>query len=154
MAGKKDRILKTIKVDAPSGEGKTMQVRTAMAQKDLLEALIATRGHISKACAEVGVDRQTFYNYMTDPDFAKAVENIKAGITDEYLDALHNVALDGKLFPAIKYYLDAQARDRGFGQPEEKVEKTPEVVGTMLDLRTLQPEQLKQLRALLQPKTN
>lgn len=139
-----------VKVDAPSGD-KDMQVRVAMAQRALLIALKEHRGHIARACEQAGVTRQTYYNYLRDPDFAAAVDAIKEGITDDYVEALHELALDAKVFPAVKYYLDNHGRDRGFGKAEELAPQNPQPVQQINVLSNLSPELLNQLKAALIP---
>lgn len=136
-----------VKVDAPSGD-KNMQVRVVMAQRALLTALKEHRGHIARACEQVGLTRQTYYNYLKDPDFAAAVDAIKEGITDDYVEALHELALDAKVFPAVKYYLDNHGRDRGFGNAEEQAPPLQPVQQINV-LSNLSPELLNQLKAAL-----
>ena len=144
-----------VKVDAPSGEGKRMQVRSVLAQRDILTYLREERGHIGRACKLAGVSRQAYYMHLKeDPDFAQAVEAIKAGIVDDYIDALNDIALNQKFFPAVKYFLDNHAQDRGFGREVKaaedaaKTSKAP-VNNTQINLAILPPETLKQLRDAL-----
>lgn len=134
-----------VSVDAPSGEGKQMQIRTVIQQRTLLTALRDNRGHIGRACEIAGVTRQAYYHYLkTDPDFAQAVENIRQGIVDDYVEALHDIAIGDKFFPAVKYFLNNHAKDRGFG-PDEAPQSAP--VNTQVNvLSALSPEQLKQLK--------
>lgn len=146
----------SIQIDAPSGEGKTMQIRTALNQKAVLGALMETRGHVGKACEAANITRDTFYVYMQDPDFAGAVEAIKQRKTDDYIEALDAVALDAKFFPAIKYYLDNHAQDRGYGkevqaQGAKTINAT--VTNVQNNLSNLSPELLKQLRQALAAST-
>ena len=130
-------------------DDKPMQVGTALRHRALLEALQQYRGHISKACALVGIDRSTYYEFLKDPDFAISVENIKAGKVDDYIEALDTIALDSKFFPAVKYFLDNHAQDRGYGK-ELQAQKIPEPVNNIqINLATLPVETLKQLKAAL-----
>lgn len=140
-----------VSVDAPSGEGKQMQIRTVIQQRTLLTALRDNRGHIGRACEEAGVTRQAYYHYLkTDPDFAQAVENIKQGIVDDYVEALHEIAIDAKYFPAVKYFLNNHAKDRGFS-PDD-VPPAPVVNQQTNVLSALSPELLKQIKAALEEK--
>lgn len=134
--------------------GKKMQVRSVIGQRAVLGALKEFRGNISKACEAADVSRQAYYDFLKDPDFAHAVEAIKEGIVDEYVDALNDIALNQKFFPAVKYFLDNHAQDRGFGREVKaaedaaKTSKAP-VNNTQINLTTLPPEVLQQLRQAL-----
>lgn len=140
-------LRKLVSVDAPSGEGKQMQARTVMGHQAVLEALAEVRGHIKNACALAGIDRSTFYEYMRDPDFAQAVEHIKDGVTDDYIEALHQVGLEQKFFPAIKYYLDNHAQGRGYGKELNAPTNNPAgTTNIQINLSTLPVETLKQLK--------
>lgn len=143
----------SVVVDAPSGEGKQMQVRTAMSQRAVLEFLREYRGNIGKACTMAGITRVTYYEYLQDPDFAGAVESVREGITDDYIDALNAVALEGRFFPAIKYYLDNHAQGRGFGKEIQAggEKNNPSVINnTQINLASLPAETLLLLREQLQ----
>jgi hypothetical protein len=147
---KDNRVLTApVTIDAPSGEGKVMQVRTVFAHRKVLEALEENRGHIKKACEEAGITRTTFYEYMKDPDFAEAVEHVKEGITDDYMEALHACAIDAKFFAAIKYWLDNHAQKRGFGK-DLLAAQTPQVTTNVqvnqVSVKDLPVETLKLLR--------
>jgi len=144
-----------VKVDAPSGEGKRMQARVVLKQRDVLAALRETRGHVGKACEIAGISRETYYNYLEqDPDFAGAVEAVKEDKVDDYIEALDSVALDQKYFPALKYFLDNHAQHRGFGREVKAAEQVAQkssapVHNTQINLSILPPETLKQLRDAL-----
>jgi molybdenum-dependent DNA-binding transcriptional regulator ModE len=144
------RLPTKVTVDAPSGEGKRMQVKTVMRQKAVLLGLIENRGHIARACEQAGVTRETYYFYMQDPDFAGAVEALKEGLVDDYIEALNAVALDSKFFPAIKYYLDNHAQGRGFGKEviaAQDAAKAAQTANVQINLTALPVEVLKQLKA-------
>ena len=135
------------------GDGKELQLRTALSQRAVLEFLTETRGHIGKACTLAGITRETYYQFCKDPDFAGAVEAIKQGITDDYIEALNTIALDAKFFPAVKYYLDNHAQDRGFGKEIQQPKNNPTPVNNIqINLATLPVETLKQLREHLTKK--
>jgi hypothetical protein len=142
---------RTVKLDAPSAEGKEMTTKMAMNQRRVLTALRTYRGHVAKACDEAEISRITYYAYMKDPDFAGAVDAIKQGLTDDYEEALHTLALDAKVFPAVKYFLDNHAQERGYGKevkalgdPKNTVNNTSNI---QINLATLPIETLKQLKA-------
>lgn len=147
------KAAKTIEVDSPSGEGKKMQVRTAIKHREVLTALAEVRGHISKACQIAGISRDCYYDFMKDPDFATAVQHIREGVTDDYIDALHSLALDAKVFPAVKYYLDNHAQDRGYGKEVQAATNKLETTNNVqINLASLSPELLQQLKAALTKK--
>jgi hypothetical protein len=138
-----------VSVDAPSGEGKTMQLRTAMSQKAVLDALRASRGHIGRACEDAGISRETYHTwYKEDPDFKGAVQAIKEHRTDDYEEALDSAAIDGKQIAAIKYYLDNHGQERGYGKElkaQQDAAAKPQVAIQNNVLATLPPDLLRQI---------
>lgn len=88
-------------------------------KKAMLKALEAKLGIVTAACSDVGISRQTHYNWLKDdPEYKRAV------------DELENVALDfaeGKLHEQIKsnnptstiFYLKTKGKKRGYIERQE-----------------------------------
>ena len=50
---------------------------TKVKKKAMIEALTKTLGNVSEACIQVGMSRNTHYEWVKDdPEYAEAVENI------------------------------------------------------------------------------
>ena len=98
-------------------------------KKDLfLLCFIQEKGHITKACHLVGIHRKTYYYWIKeDPEFSAKVEDLNGADTDDIVEALKILAKgqiteDGDIddvlpsLPAIKYYLEHQGKNDGFGK--------------------------------------
>lgn len=118
-------------------------------KKKLLEGLVKYKGIVTSACKYAKVSRQTYYNYLEDSDFKKAVEDVS------------NTALDfveGKLFSlieqenptAIIFYLKTKGKKRGYVERQEITGADGDAIKTehKQDLSKLSIDELKQLRTL------
>lgn len=86
---------------------------------ELLEELRKSMGIISVAVKNAKLTRQTFRNYMNeDPEFAEAYNDIKESTKDYAESALIKNISKGKE-TSIFYYLNSQAKDRGYGERKE-----------------------------------
>lgn len=144
--GNKKATKKYVKVaGAESGE---KPLKTAVLHRELLAALRELRGHIRNACEQVGCNRDTYYEALKDPDFARAVEHLKEGEVDEYEESLHRMR-DAMVFPAVKYYLDTHGKKRGYGQQDQAQVavniSTPDA-NNQINIATLSTEMLLQLK--------
>lgn len=80
----------------------------------LLEALEKTLGIVTPACREVGVSRNTFYEYYkNDPVFKAAVDDINEITLDFVENSLLKAIKDGNV-PGILFYMKYKARKRGY----------------------------------------
>jgi hypothetical protein len=88
--------------------------KTDTNKKQMIEALKKTLGNVSAACAQIGMSRNTHYDYMkTDENYKKEVESI----ADMALDFV-----EGKLYESIKngsdtaiiFYLKTKGKSRGY----------------------------------------
>lgn len=92
-------------------------------QKKFPEVLRNYLGNISKACDEVGISRQTYYDWLELDDNFKALmekshSEIKERKKDFVISMLYQKISEGD-FQAIKYELDRQAQDRGYGNVQQ-----------------------------------
>lgn len=100
-------------------------------KKRLIDAYAEYNCHIGKACRKVNVGRRTFYNWKkVDPDFAERVKEIDEIEIDESEEQMRLLRKgiprydkSGKIigwkekphFGALLKFLEAKARDRGWG---------------------------------------
>ncbi len=116
---------------------------------EFLKEYVKLRYNISKVCKALNIGRQTYYNWIkSDDSFAEKVVNAKQGSIDDIEDILIKIAFGYSTFQtktvtketaegvrtvtttnevyhspnfsAIKLFLEAYARDRGYGmKPDE-----------------------------------
>ncbi len=76
-----------------------------------LKALQKRKGIVSLACADVGIDRKTFYNWQKDDsDFLKQSEEIREieiGIIAE--DRLAEAIIEHKDMAMVRFYLQSRS---------------------------------------------
>jgi len=83
-------------------------------KEDFIKAYLDGGCVVYKACAAVGVNRQTFYNwYADDPDFRQAIDEGKEAQVDWAEDKLMKLIDAGDTF-ATTFYLKTRGRDRGW----------------------------------------
>jgi len=112
---------------------------------DFIDALLQANGMLSKACAETRIPSSKYKTWvMNDQDFAQAIEEVRESIKDKIEGKLIDNAVKGD-DSAIMYFLNARARDRGYGKVSaEKVDE-----GGDLDLTLLTYEEQDTLHKLL-----
>ncbi len=77
------------------------------------------RANIAEACRRTAISRSCYYTWMRDdPNFAEAVRHIQAALVDDIEDRLIRLAQKDR-FDAIKLYLQAKAKDRGYVDRQE-----------------------------------
>ena len=89
-------------------------------KEKLLQALRETQGLIYHACKKAGnISRSTYYRYIKeDPEFAKAVEDIKEAQIDYVEGELIKNIAQGKE-TSIIFYLKSKAKKRGYTDKSE-----------------------------------
>lgn len=101
-------------------EEKKEQERTTVNKKLFLEYFPKSNLHIGNTCKTIGIERQTYYNWMdADQEFNDAVENVRKTMRDEMEDVLIGLALVEKDGPSVRYWLD---RKHPAYTPKSKVE--------------------------------
>ena len=92
------------------------QLTTDEAKELFLTLLGSQRGNITNTCEATGVSRQTYYDWREqDPKFRARL----ATVTEERIDMVEDallLAIQSMDVTAIRYFLDAQAKSRGYGQ--------------------------------------
>ena len=88
-------------------------------KKALLQALEKSLGIVTTACRQVGITRQTFYNYLEkDKKFAEAVKDIENIALDFAESALFKNIGNRKEASTI-FYLKTKGRHRGYIEKQE-----------------------------------
>lgn len=91
-----------------------MAISTDIKKNELIEALQKSLGIVTSACKEVGVDRQTYYNWLNDdPIFAKRVEDLKDVAIDFAESSLFKQIQSG-VPSSTMFYLKTKAKHRGY----------------------------------------
>lgn len=94
-------------------------IKTQHKKRQLLEALKKSLGVVSSACAAVGVNRSTYYDYLNnDPDFRAEVEDLKNVALDFAETSLLKQIQDGNTSATI-FYLKTQGKERGYVERQE-----------------------------------
>lgn len=100
----------------PAVKGKP---RKDLQKRKLLDALTATHGIITPACAAAGISRQTYYAWLeADPAFAQDVEDILSAQLDFVESNLLERIQDGDTTATI-FYLKTKGKERGYAERTE-----------------------------------
>ena len=100
-------------------------------KKRFLEIFEKKDAHISKACKASNVGRQTYYNWLKDEEFKKAVDDVKEGLKDDTEDYLLKACKDGNV-AAIIFRCKTVCKDRGYDE-KHQVELTKPFKGIDLE---------------------
>jgi len=112
---KKDIEQKPKKRVGERGPNKT----TAPEKEAMIVALNRALGNVSVCCKEVGISRQTHYNWLeTDPEYAQAVMNINEKVIDNAEAMLNSSIMEGNV-TAIIFFLKTKGRSRGYTEHYE-----------------------------------
>lgn len=85
-------------------------------KKAMVEALEKSLGIVTTACKQVGISRQTHYDwYNNDPDYKAAVESIADIALDFAESQLHKQIQNGEVSSTI-FYLKTKGRKRGYAE--------------------------------------
>jgi len=93
--------------------------KTEQHKKALIEALTKSLGIVTTACKQVGVGRTTYYQWLReDPEFKKAVADVKEVALDFAESQLHKQIQEGNTTATI-FYLKTQGKARGYVERQE-----------------------------------
>jgi hypothetical protein len=88
-------------------------------KKAMVEAMKKSLGIISTACAEVGINRSTHYDWLrTDEDYKQEIEHIDESVIDFAESKLHKL-IDGGDVASTIFYLKTKGKKRGFVERTE-----------------------------------
>ena len=109
----------------------------------MLEALIKTRGIVTYAADNAGIDRTTHYVWCEqDPDYKKKVEDIAEIALDAAENSLHG-QIDEKNTAATIFYLKTKGKKRGYIEKQEIGFTDPDGNAMQILFKPSQDEPLK-----------
>jgi len=92
--------------------------KTDTIKKAVLESLEKSLGVVTTAVKQAGIARSTFYEWLKDPEFKKAVEDIQNIALDFAESQLHKQIRDGNTSATI-FYLKTKGKNRGYVERQE-----------------------------------
>lgn len=115
-------------------------------KKAFLEAMQRNLGNITESSREIGIDRNTYYNWCkSDPKFAAEIDNIAESCIDFAESQLFKQISEGNSTSTI-FYLKTKGKKRGYVETTEITGKDgKDLVPARVDVSKLTDEQLKAL---------
>ena len=93
--------------------------KTEQHKKALIDALTKSLGIVTTACKQFGGGRTTYYQWLReDPEFKKAVADVKEVALDFAESQLHKQIQEGNTTATI-FYLKTQGKARGYVERQE-----------------------------------
>ena len=105
--------------------------KTDIKKKAMIEALGKSLGIVTNACKQVGISRQTHYEWMRkDFDYSKACKDIDNVTLDFAESKLHEQIFEGNV-ASIIFFLKTKGKGRGYVERQELDVKqnTPDLSG-------------------------
>lgn len=98
---------------------KRKETRTDIQKKAMLQALQSSLGVVSTACKNVGIARQTHYEWMKeDIDYASSVKDLENVTLDFAESKLHELIFEGNVASVI-FFLKTKGKVRGYIERSE-----------------------------------
>lgn len=96
-----------------------MNIQNLTLKKAMIEALKKSLGIVTTACKEVGIERQTHYNWLKDdPDYKAQVEALDDMVLDFAESKLHQSINNGSDTATI-FFLKTKGKKRGYVEKSE-----------------------------------
>lgn len=112
---------------------------TTVKKKLFVEALKSSRGIIKTACEQVGICRQTYYEWCAaDVNFKQQVDAVTE-IQIDFVESKLVEAIDNVNVQAITFYLKTKGKKRGY-EEEQNIKLSGEL---NVDVRQLTNEELQ-----------
>jgi len=83
-----------------------------------LDHYFKQKGNISKACKKVGVDRTRYYDWMKNPQFQQAMQDVIESHNDLVIEKILKLALQSDK-DLLKFWAKNQIKHRGFVEKQE-----------------------------------
>jgi len=83
-------------------------------KKRFLDILYKHKGLVSNACKEFNMARATYFDWLRNPDFAQAVEDVHEAVLDWAESVLQEKIAD-KDGRSVEFFLKAKGKKRGYG---------------------------------------
>jgi hypothetical protein len=87
-------------------------------KKAMVAAMEKALGVVTTACKTVGISRQTHYNWLQDPDYAAAIEDVSQVAVDFAESHLHKLIKEGNPAATI-FFLKTKGKNRGYVERQE-----------------------------------
>ena len=87
-------------------------------KKAMVAAMEKALGVVTTACKTVGISRQTHYNWLQDPDYAAAIEDVSEVAVDFAESHLHKLIKEGNPAATI-FFLKTKGKNRGYVERQE-----------------------------------
>jgi hypothetical protein len=87
-------------------------------KKAMVAAMEKALGVVTTACKTVGISRQTHYNWLNDPDYAAAIEDVSEVAVDFAESHLHKLIKEGNPAATI-FFLKTKGKNRGYVERQE-----------------------------------
>jgi hypothetical protein len=100
-------------------------------KQTFIECLKANIGNITKACEQLQISRQTYYNWLNDAEFRENINNIDEFILDRVEQALLTQIENGNI-AGIIFYLKTKGKKRGYVEKAE-VEQNIIIEGAIIN---------------------
>jgi len=96
-----------------------MNIQNLTLKKAMIEALKKSLGIVTTACKEVGIERQTHYNWLKDdPEYKAQVEALDDMVLDFAESKLHQSINNGSDTATI-FFLKTKGKKRGYIEKQE-----------------------------------
>jgi hypothetical protein len=96
-----------------------MNIQNLTLKKAMIEALKKSLGIVTTACKEVGIERQTHYNWLKDdPEYKAQVESLDDMVLDFAESKLHQSINNGSDTATI-FFLKTKGKKRGYIEKQE-----------------------------------
>ena len=96
-----------------------MNIQNLTLKKAMIEALKKSLGIVTTACKEVGIERQTNYNWLKDdPEYKAQVEALDDMVLDFAESKLHQSINNGSDTATI-FFLKTKGKKRGYIEKQE-----------------------------------
>jgi len=123
----------TGKPTIPTQPRKPWGLTTTKKKKLFLKGFFQAVGNISSLCKKVGISRDTYYYWMeNDPKFKKETKMQEEALKD-WAESQQFILMQNLDGPSIRHYLNAKAKDRGYGEEKE----------TLVDLKVLNTSKIE-----------
>lgn len=98
---------------------KRKETRTDTQKNAMLQALQSSLGVVSTACKNVGISRQTHYEWMKeDIDYSSSVKDLENVTLDFAESKLHELIYEGNVASVI-FFLKTKGKARGYVERSE-----------------------------------
>lgn len=99
-------------------------------KKAMVDAMTNNLGNVTNACKEVGISRQTHYNYYNDdPEYKKVIDDIGEIVLD-FAEQMLQEKIRDKDTTAIIFFLKTRGKKRGYIERAEQslIFDTPPII--------------------------